>query len=173
MRNIIEENPEVKVMWYLRLANTVIDFIAIMAFLIVLGLFAGLLTHFDIYGPAEWIGGMSDLGYRLLFTVTFFLYYSLMEGLTQRTLGKLITGTMVVTEDGSKPQLKSILGRSLCRIFSIEAFSFLAEYPRGWHDSASGTYVVKVKKLKEIIALEKDFGQIGITAEENTSRWGS
>ena len=68
-------------------------------------------------------------------------YYVILEGMTGRTLGKLITGTKVVNERGEPPSFGQILGRTFSRFIPFEVFSFLAEDGRGWHDSVPGTYV--------------------------------
>ncbi|MCA9066572.1 MAG: RDD family protein, partial [Planctomycetaceae bacterium] len=74
------------------------------------------------------------------------LYYVFMEAVFQRSLGKLVTGTMVVAADGSRPSFGKILGRSFARIIPFEAFSFLgSKTPTGWHDTLSGTRVVKTR----------------------------
>jgi uncharacterized RDD family membrane protein YckC len=74
-------------------------------------------------------------------------YYIISEGLFQRTLGKLLTGTRVVTADGGRPTFGQIVGRSFARMIPFEAFSFLGGDggPVGWHDSLSGTRVVSVR----------------------------
>lgn len=69
-------------------------------------------------------------------------YYSVWEGLTSRTLGKLITGTYVVTDEGLKPSFANILGRTLCRFIPFEALSFIFG-SLGFHDRFSHTRVVK------------------------------
>ena len=164
MKNIVAANQGLEVIWYLRLTNALIDFVVIMAILFIIIIFCSLLTYAGIYGPSEWFQTMSEGGYRLLGIASLYLYYSIMEITTQRTVAKFITGTMVIAEDGSKPEPRSILGRSLCRIFWIEAFSFIRAFPRGWHDSASGTYVVHTKKYKEIIELKDALDEIGVAA---------
>jgi uncharacterized RDD family membrane protein YckC len=69
-------------------------------------------------------------------------YYTVLEGLTGRTLGKLITGTYVVTAEGLKPGFRTILGRTLCRFIPFEAFTFLFSSV-GFHDRLSHTRVVR------------------------------
>ena len=72
----------------------------------------------------------------------FLLYYALQEFFWGRTLAKFITGTKVVTADGTAPTMQQIIGRTLCRIIPFEAFSYLGKFPVGWHDKLSGTRVV-------------------------------
>ena len=73
-------------------------------------------------------------------------YYVFTEAIFQRTPAKFITGTMVVTEDGQCPSFGQFVGRSFARLIPFEAFSFLGgSKPVGWHDSLSGTRVIKVR----------------------------
>ena len=81
-----------------------------------------------------------------LFGVVFILlYYIPQEVIFGRTIGKLIMGTRVVNENGLKASFGQIVGRSFCRIIPFEAFSFLGETGRGWHDTIPKTFVVKCR----------------------------
>ena len=73
-------------------------------------------------------------------------YYIILEGAFGRTIGKFITGTRVVRFDGYKPHLPQIIGRTFARFIPFEAFSFLGGSGNGWHDSLSGTRVVRVRR---------------------------
>jgi uncharacterized RDD family membrane protein YckC len=70
-------------------------------------------------------------------------YYILMEWLFQRTIAKFLTGTIVVNQDGQRPTLKQVLGRSFARFIPFEPFSFFGAKPIGWHDSLSKTLVIR------------------------------
>ena len=97
------------------------------------------------------------------FSYAFFItYYFSMEALTQKTLGKYITNTMVVLKNGEKPTTQDFLIRSLCRIIPFNAFSFLGEKGKGWHDSLSKTYVVSVDKFEAKKTQELELTQIGM-----------
>jgi uncharacterized RDD family membrane protein YckC len=86
-------------------------------------------------------GMLTDMGLltSILIVMT---YYIVLEGLTSRTLGKFITGTYVVTDEGLKPSFATILGRTLCRFIPFEALTFLLSSV-GFHDRLSHTRVVK------------------------------
>lgn len=73
-----------------------------------------------------------------------FIYYSFIESVSGRSIGKFFTKTKVVTEDGERPDVSTILLRSICRFIPFEAFSFLGGEPRGWHDTISKTRVVDI-----------------------------
>jgi uncharacterized RDD family membrane protein YckC len=77
-------------------------------------------------------------------------YYMLFEGLFGWTPGKLITGTRVVTEDGTRPRLLQILGRTVSRWVPFEPFSCLGDPPEGWHDRWSGTRVVRTRARADL-----------------------
>jgi uncharacterized RDD family membrane protein YckC len=72
-----------------------------------------------------------------------FIYYTFMEGVTGTTLGKLVTGTKIIGEDGLRPSFGKMLQRSLCRLIPFEPLSYLASDARGWHDTITKTWVVK------------------------------
>jgi uncharacterized RDD family membrane protein YckC len=63
--------------------------------------------------------------------------------------GKLITGTRVVTESGEVPTARQILIRTVVRFVPFEAFSFLGSSGTGWHDTWSGTRVVRTRRARD------------------------
>jgi uncharacterized RDD family membrane protein YckC len=71
-------------------------------------------------------------------------YYVTTETLTGRTVGKLLTGTKVVGEDGKPPELGLVVVRTLIRFVPFDALSFLGGNRAGWHDRWSGTRVVSI-----------------------------
>ena len=76
-------------------------------------------------------------------------YYTFLEGLFGLSIGKLMTGTRVVHEDGRAPTMAQALARSLCRYIPFEALSLAFSEDgraRGWHDSIARTYVVRRRR---------------------------
>jgi uncharacterized RDD family membrane protein YckC len=73
-----------------------------------------------------------------------------LEGIFGRTLGKLITGTIVVdSKTLKKASFRKILGRTFSRLIPFESLSFLfSVYPKGWHDSIPNTMVINMKGYK-------------------------
>gem|GEM_PF-1970762 len=69
-------------------------------------------------------------------------YFWSLETFFGVSIGKLLTGTRVVTVDGYRATAWQILGRTLIRFIPIEAFSFMSSNPVGWHDRWSNTRVV-------------------------------
>ena len=128
-----------------RLANYILDYLFIMAayifFFIIIIVIANVTNSPTVIS-------FEDENMLLLYLITFLInmfYFTLLETLTGRTMAKLITRTKVVAENGEKASLEAILIRSLCRFIPFDAFSFLGEDARGWHDTLSKTRVISVK----------------------------
>lgn len=99
-----------------------------------------------IYATGQYriIEGMNDY---LLGMALYLLYYVPQEALGGVTIGKLITRTRVVREDGRPVTLRDSLVRTVVRLIPFEAFSFLSQpRPRGWHDSWSKTKVISLRQ---------------------------
>lgn len=114
----------------------VVDQIAIRIGLLVLEIVYGV-----AYGLAalEALNGAKWWGIYLAFYIT---YYVSFEVITGRTLGKVLTGTRVVTTSGQELSIHTALVRTLCRLIPLEPMSFsLGE--TWWHDSLSRTQVVR------------------------------
>jgi len=80
----------------------------------------------------------------LVSIVNFLIYYTICEkAFKGKTLGKLITGTKAIRDDGKELSFKNALLRSLSRIVPFEPFSAFGGYP--WHDSCTGTMGIKSK----------------------------
>ncbi|MFV0536144.1 MAG: RDD family protein, partial [Dysgonomonas sp.] len=77
--------------------------------------------------------------------VTYILYYLILEMKFQKTLGKMLTKTKVVTINEEVPSSTDIIIRSVVRIFPFDNFTFLL-MRNGLHDRLSNTKVVKVNK---------------------------
>lgn len=81
------------------------------------------------------------------FTIAFFIFIlAVLESTTGgKTLGKLITGTRAVTQDGGRITAKTAILRALCRLVPFEAFSALGTPCFPWHDRWTKTYVIDEK----------------------------
>ena len=72
----------------------------------------------------------------------YLIYYTFCEKVFRGyTLGKLITGTRAVREDGGELTLRDAFLRTLSRIVPFEPFSAFNRKP--WHDSWTKTMVIK------------------------------
>jgi len=99
----------------------------------------------------------------LSWVLMWLLYYFLTELILQRTIGKYITGTKIVTADGLRPGIVKIIIRTFMRLIPFRILS-IDEKKLGmfWRDTASGIYVIDAKKYKQALALKGSFEQIGI-----------
>ncbi|MDR2955436.1 MAG: RDD family protein [Prevotella sp.] len=74
--------------------------------------------------------------------ISYILYYSISEIKYQRTLGKFITKTKVVTYNEEIPKNTDIIIRTVCRFIPFDQISFLFTR-NGFHDMFSKTKVIK------------------------------
>jgi uncharacterized RDD family membrane protein YckC len=115
---------------------------------IIAGIPISLFANYLVYG--EWILSPEPRYLDLYFTSLFYnymmytLYYILMEQFTGKTIGKMMTGTHVINQNGEKASFGQIVGRSFARLIPFNALSFLFTKV-GWHDSLSKTYVIQDK----------------------------
>ncbi len=144
-----------------RFLNFIIDYVVQIVIGAVIGVVIALLAEFTgnymLYDIV--VESNNRLTDYLLGFIILILYYLTIETLTARSLGKYITQTKIVLEDGSQPKFTDILKRSFSRLIPFEQFSFFGEDARGWHDTISDTYVIDVKKYerktKTAIGLEE------------------
>ncbi len=78
---------------------------------------------------------------HLLTAATMVLYYVFFEYFLNKTIGKFITRSIVVSETGDKPSFKSCLLRALIRFVPFEPLSILKSDSKMWHDNWSKTVV--------------------------------
>lgn len=132
-----------------RFANMLIDTIAIYVMI-----FAGVFLTGVVF--PDFIDGLVNamdhpVWSRLFGAFLFFLFYVVMEwGTKGKTIGKFVTNTRVVKDDGTPLTLATIARRSASRLVPFEAFSFLGSNERGWHDRWSDTAVVYVPALESL-----------------------
>lgn len=114
----------------------VVDLIVIWIGMVTLQIAYGLAFGIDaleaLNGPKWW-------GICIVF---YFIYYVTFEVASGRTLGKILSGTRVVTTNGLALSIPTAILRTLCRFLPFEPMSFsLGE--TWWHDSISRTQVVR------------------------------
>lgn len=95
-------------------------------------------------------GRIEALNNYLFGIVCLLLYYVPSESTLGRSPAKFVTGTRVVSRDGSPPGLARVVGRTFARMVPFEAFSFLGGdgRPVGWHDSWSKTRVIRTRPAR-------------------------
>lgn len=143
---IIEDN---KASQGLRFANLLIDRIVVYAIFFLYGTFSVLmyqLLNVELFlNFARKLSELSRLEDILVTVTVYFFYVFLMEYFTKgRTVGKYITGTKVISTDGTIPTLQEFFIRNISRLVPFDALSFLGQ--NGWHDNWSDTRVINIKK---------------------------
>lgn len=125
-----------------RFVNYLVDRIVFYVFFYVLSL---LLASFNITLQVEVTPDSTGLAIFsiLIYVFTYALFMGLIEfAMKGKTIGKLLTGTRAVREDGTHLELKDALLRGICRIIPFNVFSALGNPCYPWHDSLSKTYVI-------------------------------
>ncbi|PHQ28431.1 RDD family protein [Leeuwenhoekiella nanhaiensis] len=122
----------------MRFVNFLIDFVVYIVLVL-----AGSLALDSVFVTTD-----SDLiigiGYFMMFMI-FMAYYGLSEFYFQKTAGKYVTKTIVVTKEGTKPNASTIIIRTLCRLIPFDRLSFLI-VKDGFHDRFSNTTVIREKE---------------------------
>ncbi|PZU87821.1 MAG: hypothetical protein DI529_06540 [Chryseobacterium sp.] len=146
----------------IRFLNFLIDYIVVILIQYLIGIMIGLL-YYSTQSSFMYkiILAINDRLFAWIFSVIVFLiYYTTLEFFTKgRSVGKFITGTTVVKDDGSLPTSNDFLKRNLIRIVPFDTLSFLGSH--GWHDSWSDTKVVKRKAFLEALERENSIEDIG------------
>lgn len=144
----------------IRLANYLLDLIALIIINIILSLlFNFLYTTTSIH----WFLFLDHGGFLwelFMGSVVSFIYYFLSESISGgKTFGKMITQTRVISVDGTKPGLKQIFLRNIVREVPFDSLSFLGE--NGWHDRWTDTRVVTIKKYEADKQAKSEIDTIG------------
>jgi uncharacterized RDD family membrane protein YckC len=124
-----------------RFLNYLLDMVFFYLFCVLLGTVLGIV--FAVVSPSSisWLNNDNKITSYILAFIFMSIYYVVQEGMTGRTLAKLITKTKVIDQNGQIPDFKTILLRTLCRFIPFDALSFIGS--EGWHDTLSKTRVVE------------------------------
>lgn len=155
--NIIEYN---KASLGIRFLNYLLDLFTLVIINIISTLISDMLYVFTD-SKLFYFYGNAGIGWQFLFgNINCFIYYFLMEHfLNGRTVGKYITGTKVISTDGTQPTSQQILYRNLTRLIPFDGLSFFGM--NGWHDSWSDTRVINVKNYIAEIQIKSEIEGLG------------
>lgn len=131
-----------------RFVNYLVDIIAFdILFAIILVIIA------NVYPPLQnWMMKTVDAGSvtfseQLLIIVTYGTYMFIVEALLKgKSLGKLITGTRAVRQDGTAITVRDAQLRGLCRMIPFHPLSAIGMPCYPWHDRWTKTLVIDEKK---------------------------
>lgn len=126
---------------FTRFLNYIIDFIAICILVIIgiilIGFFFSFIIDFN-----EIEESVLNIVSFVLFIFIYLMYFIILESISQKTIGKILTKSKVVNIYGGKPSLNEIILRSFSRLIPADNLSFLIKNS-GFHDKISKTLVVK------------------------------
>jgi uncharacterized RDD family membrane protein YckC len=155
--NVVEYN---KASSWIRLANYFLDFIMLSVINYFLSTVSNLIYEATSIEFFYLYSNGNILWQLLIGNFNYFLYYFLMENYVGgRTVAKYITGTKVISTDGTKPTTQQMMYRSLSRIVPFDGLSFLGV--NGWHDSWSDTRVINVKNYYAEIQAKREIEDLG------------
>lgn len=148
----------------IRFANLVIDRIVVFLFFVFFGFFSSLtyeLLNIEFFiNLVDKLSNISKIEDIILTSTVYFLYAFLMEFFTKgRTIGKYITGTKVMSTDGTEPTFQDYFIRNISRVVPFDALSFFGT--NGWHDSWSNTRVISIKKYESEKQTKADINSLG------------
>ena len=98
-----------------------------------------------IIGVTKYLGNFgNDINVKSVYIFIFLTYYTLFEWFTSgKTIGKYITKTRAIKDNGNSIEFKESIIRSLIRIIPLEPWICLfTDYGYGWHDRWTNTIVV-------------------------------
>lgn len=100
-----------------------------------------------IIGVVKYFEG--DLNLNVLYITSYILYYTLFEWFTNgKTIGKFITKTRVIKDNGDSIAFKDAFLRSIIRIIPLEPWiCLLTDYSYGWHDRWTNTIVLPESEI--------------------------
>ncbi len=101
----------------------------------------------DSTSPSPGDQFITRIGFQLLYCLFMFLLEAIFRG---KSLGKLLTGTRAVNEDGSRITFKTALLRGLSRGVPFEPFSALGSPSTPWHDRWTHTLVIDEKQSRTV-----------------------
>ncbi|AZA90866.1 RDD family [Chryseobacterium nakagawai] len=155
--NIVEYN---KASLWIRLANNFIDVIIIYIINYLLSIICNFLYKITSIEFFYFYSNGSILWSFFIGNFNYCLYYFLMENYFDgKTVSKYITGTKVISTDGTKPTTQQITYRTLSRIVPFDGLSFLGI--NGWHDSWSDTRVINLKNYMSEIQAKSEIDSLG------------
>lgn len=145
-----------------RIMNYLIDSLLIYVIIMLFALFAGVIeSSLDIDFISSKLQNITRTEGYLLFFFFMYIYYILFEYFKGQTIAKFITKTLVVLQNGSRPNFVTICLRSICRMIPFDGISFLGDSGSGLHDTFSKTFVVKKVVFERSFNTHKELIELG------------
>jgi uncharacterized RDD family membrane protein YckC len=131
-----------------RFANYIIDIIVFYSLAIAFGVLWALISP-DSIDLLENDSASFNLLDRVISLIVYGILMGIIEGVFKgKSLGKLITGTRAVKEDGSTLDFGTAFLRGLCRAVPFNQLSALGSPCNPWHDKWTKTEVIDEKESR-------------------------
>jgi uncharacterized RDD family membrane protein YckC len=132
-----------------RFANYLIDLVFFYLIIIFWVAIAAIVSPSSVEGLADSEDAFGTLADRFLSLVAYAVIMSLIEAIFRgKSIGKLITGTKAVNEDGSAISFSTAFARGFSRAVPFEPFSALGGTSYPWHDKWTKTYVINENETR-------------------------
>lgn len=129
-----------------RFANYIVDIIVFYALIFAFGIIVGIFSPQLIYDIGYW-ADRNVFFDRILSLLLFGIYMGITEMLLNgRTIGKFVTGTKSVTEEGDQIDKGTLFKRGMIKAVPFCAFSALGAPCYPWQDKWTNTMVIDLKK---------------------------
>ncbi|MFA6059395.1 MAG: RDD family protein [Taibaiella sp.] len=130
-----------------RFLNLIIDRVAYAVFSWLFNSFVAVIYMETLYELAGYNFTLVSIINVIISLCWYALFMGGVEALSKgKSLGKFITGTKAVNEDGSTISPKTALLRGLSRMVPLEPFSAFGNPSYPWHDRWTRTYVIDEKQ---------------------------
>lgn len=144
-----------------RFVNNLIDTIILMIIHIILGILSTIIYNLTFNNFFFFFNNGGFIWDVFVGAVVAVIYFFLWEYYTDgKTPGKYVTGTKVISIDGTRPTSKQYLSRSLYRVIPFEAFTFFGS--EGWHDGMTDTRVINYKNYETERQAKSEIDNIGV-----------
>ncbi len=140
-----------------RLGNYLIDLVSYYVFIFAVSFLAGTIAPET---TAQFFEGVDNnsIADRIVTLIFYALYLGAMEAFFKgKTLGKFITKTRAVNEDGSQITTSTAFARGFSRAVPFCAFSALGTPCNPWHDRWTKTYVVEEELRQSVKRIDANF----------------
>lgn len=136
-----KKEKEVKYILAGQLTRLLILIIDVFVYFILVIIFTFIIAFVSIFIDLNLDSNVMGLIVSIL---TYLLYYIIFEASFQKTIGKMITNTRVVMDNGDKPSVLTIIARTFYRLIPFDWATYLFNSV-GLHDSLSKTRVISKK----------------------------
>ncbi len=145
--DIITETDLVQAGTGKRFANFLIDYLIFLALVFCIGIIWAIVSPETVRALSAGNNTAFSIIDRIISLILYGFFMSVIEAITKgRSVGKFITNTKAVNEDGSNITTSTAFKRGFSRVVPFEVLSAFGSPSYPWHDKWNQTYVIDIKK---------------------------